>query len=166
MTHIARQLVFFLVLLLLAGAALAQSASVIDSDTAVRCLREVAWEFGKQAEEEGKQAPGIKITGGGSRKGIEALCNGQADIAVLGVPLTGSMKKSLSKAFPDGTAQPTEVVFSQTALMLVVHKDNPRKSLSVEQLRQVFSGEVTNPLAPLSHPLNGARKRPTPKANS
>ena len=146
MSHFQQYSVSLFALLWVVGGVCAKPTpvSVRGTDTATRCLREVAWELGKQAKERKQPLGLIKIAGGGSRKGIEALCAGQTDIAVLGIPLDDRMKASLKDAFPDGKPQPREVVFSQTALMLVVHKNNPRKSLTPEQLRQIFSGEITD----------------------
>jgi ABC-type phosphate transport system substrate-binding protein len=76
--------------------------------------------------------------------GIQLLCEGKAHVAVVGVRLTEPFTSRLSKAFPNPDRQPTEMIFSQSALIFIVNKKNPISRLSPDDLRSIFMGEITD----------------------
>jgi len=106
------------------------------SDSTLRCHEEIIRAFEEQT------GLHVEYTGGGTSRGIETLCRNEADIAVAGLNLTESQKKRLHEAFPDPNQQPQEVVFSQSALIFIVHPSNRISGLTLEQLRAVFLGEI------------------------
>ncbi len=82
----------------------------------------------------------INVTGGGSSIGINAFVNGVADIAAASRP----MKKSeIDKARSRGSVA-TEIPVALDGLAICVNEKNPVKSLSMEQLRKIYVGQVTN----------------------
>ena len=81
--------------------------------------------------------PNIRITvaGGGSGVGIKQVGEGLAGIGNTGRPLKpNEIEQYGLKAFP----------FAIDGVALAVHPDNPVKSLSTEQVRKIYSGQVTD----------------------
>lgn len=82
----------------------------------------------------------ISISGGGSGNGIKALNDGLCDIAMA----SRDMK---AKEHKQGEAKGVNAVrfaIAKDALVPVVHPANPVKALSVEQLKSIYNGTVTN----------------------
>jgi phosphate transport system substrate-binding protein len=77
---------------------------------------------------------GIAVSGGGSGTGIAALINGLVDIANASRPMT---KKEISTAKAAGRT-PVEQIVGYDAVAVYLHKNNPIKSLSFEQLGEIF----------------------------
>lgn len=92
--------------------------------------------FMPQAAKLFKNRTGIEfsITGGNTGPGIQALIEGTVDIAGAGRYL---------KAQEKATGL-TEHLLGWDALYVVVHRDNPVETLSLEQLRDIISGRVDN----------------------
>ena len=81
--------------------------------------------------------PNIRITvaGGGSGVGVKQVGEGLAGIGNTGRPLKPSEIEQYGlKTFP----------FAIDGVALAVHPDNPVKALSTEQVRKIYSGEVTD----------------------
>jgi len=77
----------------------------------------------------------VAVSGGGSGTGIAAMINGTVDIANA----SRKMKKSeLAQAQAKGQ-NPLEHIVGYDALAVFVHKDNPAKSLSLEQLKDIYA---------------------------
>jgi phosphate transport system substrate-binding protein len=74
--------------------------------------------------------------GGGTTTGINSLADGSADIATAERTLTENETHALRS--------PIDVVFATDAMLFVVHPNNPVKSISMDQLRDVYSGKITN----------------------
>lgn len=81
-----------------------------------------------------------EIHGGGSAAGINALVGGEAEIAISSRFLT---TEELQRAIGGGT-YPVPFRIAHDAVIPIVHKKNRIRSLSLEQLGQIFSGEITN----------------------
>lgn len=82
----------------------------------------------------------INVSGGGSGTGIKALIDGTADIANASRPI----KDEETQLAQDNGIDPVEHVIAFDGIAAVVHPDNPVGDLSVEQLSDIFSGEVTS----------------------
>ncbi|HEC14951.1 MAG TPA: phosphate ABC transporter substrate-binding protein [Sedimenticola sp.] len=127
---------FFSVTLLTAGIALtalnAGARTLIQnkgSDTLVNVAQ--AW-----AEQYAKIHPevAVAVSGGGSGTGIAAMINGTVDIANA----SRKMKKKELKLAEKHGQNPVEHVVGYDALAVFVHPDNPIKSLSFAQLKQIY----------------------------
>ncbi len=96
----------------------------------------------KLAETYAKQQPNVKIsvTGGGSGTGIASLINKQIDVANSSRPMSDS-EISQAKA---NNVNPVPIIFAQDGLAIIVNKDNPVDSLTIEQLGKIYSGQVKN----------------------
>ncbi|MFN4081154.1 MAG: PstS family phosphate ABC transporter substrate-binding protein, partial [Saprospiraceae bacterium] len=78
----------------------------------------------------------ISISGGGSGLGIASLMNGLADMANSSRPLS-PYEEALCR---ERGVELIPVVFAQDALAVIAHADVPIDSLSVSQIRAIFSG--------------------------
>ncbi len=121
-------------LLLMACLALAactpqRSGLVLAGSTSVQPLVEVL------AEEYARQGgPHISIQGGGSTAGVQAVRQGVASL--------GAISRRLA---PEETRLGlVEHIIAYDVLTVVVHPDNPVRGLTREQLRRLFSGEITD----------------------
>ena len=115
--------------LLACGAALAQSVKVDGSSTVFPVTEAVAEEFQK-ANRNLKVTVGISGTGGGFKK----FCRGETDVQNASRPiLAGEMKDCKAAG-----VQFVELPVAFDALTVVVHKDNPLKEISIEDLKKMW----------------------------
>ncbi len=96
----------------------------------------------KAMEEYRKTHPGIRISvdGSGSGNGITALINGSTDIANS----SREMKAEELKKSKDKGIDIEEVSVCYDMIVPVVHPSNKVKNLTMEQLKAIYDGSVTN----------------------
>lgn len=94
------------------------------------------------AEAFGQSNPNVavNVTGGGSSIGINAFINGVADIAASSRPMRFS---EVQRARSRG-AIANEIPVALDGLAIIVNKDNPVRSLTMDQLRRIYIGQVNN----------------------
>lgn len=82
-----------------------------------------------------KKNPGVSVivAGGGSSAGIKAAQDGTADIGASSRELKPEERRGL-----------TETVIAKDAIAIIVNPKNKVSQLSLEQLRRIFAGEITN----------------------
>ncbi|MCK6526546.1 phosphate ABC transporter substrate-binding protein [Myxococcota bacterium] len=81
----------------------------------------------------------VQVTGGGSGTGISALINGTTDICQA----SRAMKESERVAVKEKRGvDPVEIPVALDGLAVYVHESNPVPSLSVEDLRALYLGQV------------------------
>ncbi len=97
----------------------------------------------KWAEVYGAENPGvnIQVSGGGSGTGIAALLNGTTQIANASRPMKEEEKEQIRQKFG---VEPVEYAVAKDGITVYVHPDNPVSELSLEQLRGLFDGSITN----------------------
>ena len=83
----------------------------------------------------------IQVAAHGSSTGFVALGDGSADLAASSRPIKDSEAASLAR-LGDLKSSESEQVIAIDGLAVILHPSNPLKSLTVDQLAQVFSGEV------------------------
>ncbi len=85
----------------------------------------------------------IYVQGGGSTAGIEAVRSRAAHIGMSSRSLIGEEKDLYA------------VTIAKDAIAVIVHPNNPVEDLSLNQIRQVFSGKIKNwsEVGGLSHPI-------------
>jgi len=102
----------------------------------------------------------IYIEGGGTGTGTVALAKGEVDICAASRPLRPDEVKLLAKN--SGTVGMSFLV-AKDALSVYVNPDNPIHDFSMEQLKSIFTGKITNwneigwkdmPILLLSRPPN------------
>ncbi len=81
----------------------------------------------------------INVSGGGSGAGIEALINGTADIANSSREITD---KEIERARAAGIT-PVEHTVAYDGIAVVVHPSNPVEALSLEQISDIYVGNIT-----------------------
>lgn len=82
----------------------------------------------------------ISVRGGGSGVGIAALIDGTCDIADASRPMkTKELKTAREKGI-----NPVETIIAKDGIAIVVHPDNPIKELSLEQLKKIYTGKISN----------------------
>jgi phosphate transport system substrate-binding protein len=123
-----------------AGAASARGAqgtvTVKGSDTLVILGQRWAENFMKQHAD-----AKLQVTGGGSGTGIAALINGTTDIAMSSRPIKDAEKQKVKQRNPNG---PVELVVARDGITFYVHESNPVEALTIEQLRGIYLGDITN----------------------
>jgi phosphate transport system substrate-binding protein len=105
------------------------------SDTIVNLA--LAWAEAYQGDTSGVQ---ISVTGGGSGTGIAALINGTVDIANA----SRQIKPEERESAENNGIVPTEFVIARDAIAIIVNKENPVDTLTIEQISDIYSGRVNN----------------------
>lgn len=120
---------------IIATSALAQSVTIKGSDTLL--VLNQRW-----AEAFGKVNPNISVdvTGGGSSIGIRAFINRVTDIAAS----SRKMKASEVASARSNRAVAHEVAVALDGLAILVHASNPVKSLTMDELRRIYVGQIKN----------------------
>lgn len=82
----------------------------------------------------------IEVSGGGSSVGIAALLDGTTDIGDHSRPIKGSEYK---RAVKNGV-YPFTFHIANDAVAVVVNLSNPVTNLTLEQLKDIYTGKITN----------------------
>jgi phosphate transport system substrate-binding protein len=82
----------------------------------------------------------ISVTGGGSGTGIAAMINGTVDIANA----SREMKPEEIDSARKRGIYPVEFVVARDAIAIVVNPKNPVSNLTLQQLSDIYAGEITN----------------------
>jgi phosphate transport system substrate-binding protein len=95
------------------------------------------------AEEYMAKHPGetIQVTGGGSGVGISALINGATDICNASRPMKNSEKDKLKQRY---NTLGVEIKSAKDGLSIYLNESNPVQELTIDQLKSIYTGEVTN----------------------
>lgn len=96
----------------------------------------------KVAEAYMKENPEVKISisGGGSGNGIKALIDGTTDIADSSRFIKD---KEVEQAVSKGI-YPVPFAVAYDCIVPAVHASNPVKNLSIDQLKAIYQGQITN----------------------
>ncbi|SJZ30701.1 PstS family phosphate ABC transporter substrate-binding protein [Selenihalanaerobacter shriftii] len=105
------------------------------SDTMVNMVQILAEDY--MAKKEGAS---LSVTGGGSGTGVAALINDKVDIANA----SRVMKEEEIKQAEDNGVDVKRFVVAMDGLAVVVNADNSIKDLTVNEIGQIFKGEITN----------------------
>lgn len=114
---------------------LAESIELKGSDTMVNLGQAWAEEF-MDSHWEAR----IAVTGGGSGTGIAALINGTTAMAMSSRQLK---ETEYAQAVAAGQ-NPREFILGFDGLAVVVNSDNPVKELTLAQIKDIYTGKVTN----------------------
>ena len=83
----------------------------------------------------------VQVSGGGSGTGIAALLNGTTDLANASRTMKDREREQLRQRHGK-EAHETRVALD--ALAVYVHRDNSLESLTLDQLKKIYRGEITN----------------------
>jgi len=114
----------------------AKPVTVKGSDTMVILGQRWAEEFMKK-----KTDAKIQVTGGGSGTGLAALVNGTTEIAMASRPMKDSEQEKLRARF---NTPGVEIPVARDGVTFYVHETNPLTSLTMEQLKKIYLGDITN----------------------
>ncbi|MEQ1934682.1 MAG: phosphate ABC transporter substrate-binding protein [Fimbriimonadaceae bacterium] len=112
-----------------------QTLTVKGSDTMVQLAQAWAQEFMKA-----NPNISVSVTGGGSSTGFAALFNKTTEVANASRQIKS---EETEKAKGDGV-EVKEFEVAQDALSIVVNPSNPIKELTMAQLKDIYTGKVTN----------------------
>jgi phosphate transport system substrate-binding protein len=105
------------------------------SDTVVNAAQMVAEEFMKEYP-----YVFVAITGGGSGVGIASLINKTCDVATASREIK---PREIELAEKQGV-YPKEFIVAHDGVAVIVNKNNPLDSLSIEDLHRIFTGKADN----------------------
>ena len=83
----------------------------------------------------------IQVTGGGSGTGISALINGTTDICQSSRAMKPAEKEKVRDRY---NTTGVEIPVANDGLAVYVHASNPLTEITMEQLKEIFTGKVTN----------------------
>jgi phosphate transport system substrate-binding protein len=83
----------------------------------------------------------VQVTGGGSGTGLSALINGTTDIATSSRPMKEAEQNKLRARYKTIGA---EIAVAKDGVTFYVNENNPLTSLTLEQLKKIYLGDVTN----------------------
>jgi len=83
----------------------------------------------------------VQVTGGGSGVGLSALQNGTTDIANSSRPIKPSEREKMKQRF---NSLGVEVKAARDGLSVYLNDSNPVKSLTMDQLKAIYSGMISN----------------------
>ncbi len=112
------------------------AVTVKGSDTMVILAQRWAEEYMKQNA--GKK---VQVTGGGSGVGLAALINGTTDIANSSRSIKSDETAKVRDRF---NVLPSETTVAKDGVTIYVNEENPVQQLTLEQLRGIFTGDVTS----------------------
>ena len=117
------------------GTSFAGSVSVKGSDTMLILNQRWAESFSKSHGD-----ISVDVTGGGSSIGIRSFINRVCDVCAS----SRKMKASEVQSARSNRAVANEVPVALDGLAIAVNQDNPIKSLTMDQLRRVYIGQIKN----------------------
>jgi len=82
----------------------------------------------------------ITVSESGSGNGAKSLINEVCDVATMSRP----MKKSEKAAAKKAGVLPIEYIVAMDGIAVVVHQSNPVNDLTVEQIRDIYTGNIKN----------------------
>lgn len=118
------------------GMAHAADKIVIDGSTTVGPIAKAFAEYFMAA----KPDVNITVSESGSGNGAKSMVNTTCDIAAMSRP----MKDSEFKAAASKDIQPVAHVVALDGLPILIHPSNPVKDLTVEQIRNIYLGKISN----------------------
>ncbi len=122
--------------LVVAASAYAGSITVKGSDTLVILAQKWAEVYmGKHPDVK------IQVNGGGSGIGFAALQNGTTDIADASRPI---MSSEIARCIQFSGKKPREYKVAMDGLSIYVNAANPLTEMSLEQLKDIFTGKTKN----------------------
>jgi phosphate transport system substrate-binding protein len=89
------------------------------------------------------QNPGsrVQVTGGGSGTGVAALINGTTDICESSRPMKDKEKAEVKAK---SGKEAVEIPVAVDGLAVYLHSSNPVKELTLDQVKQIYTGKITN----------------------
>ena len=131
-----KKLIAIAALAAVVGSASAADKITIDGSTTVGPIAKAFAEYFMAANPD----VNITVSESGSGNGAKSMVNGTCDVAIMSRP----MKDSEFRAAAEKGIQPVAHVVALDGLPILVHPSNPVQELTVEQVRKIFLGEISN----------------------
>jgi phosphate transport system substrate-binding protein len=106
------------------------------SDTMLFLMQHLAKEYMKT-----NPHVAIYVEGGGTGAGVDALLKSEAQLCMASNKLKPEEVKSLADKFQ---TVGVSILIAKDALSIYVNKENPVRNISMEQLKKIYSCEITN----------------------
>ncbi len=130
-----KRVIVSLLVLAFCTTAVAGNITIKGSDTLVRLGQRWAEEYMKN-----NRGVSIQVSGGGSGTGIAALINGTTDICQA----SRDMKKAEYDLAAQKKVNTYRVAVALDGIAVFVHNENPIAELTLQQLKGIFNGTITN----------------------
>lgn len=88
-----------------------------------------------------KQTVTVKVRGEGTANGIQALIAGNADICAASRPLRAEEARLFAEKY---NKIGMSTLVAKDALSVYIHPENPVQNLTLNQVRDIFNGSITN----------------------
>lgn len=121
--------------MLIASSALAGNLVIKGSTTVLPIAQKAAEDFMKK-----NTTVSISVSGGGSGEGVKAIIDGTTDIATS----SRDMKSEEINLAKEKGAEIVKHVVALDCVAPVVHPENKVVDLSLEQLKDIYTGKITN----------------------
>ena len=132
-----KKLLTLIVVAALAITGIAQAESLkIEGSTTVGPIADAFAEYFKSS----LGISDITVTKNGSGNGAAAISDGRADIGIM----SRFMKDKEFAACVDKGVMPVAHVVAMDGVCVAVHPSNPVKALTIDQVRSIYKGEITN----------------------
>ena len=118
-----------------ASTALAGEVLVKGSDTLLNLVQRLAEEFSTVAPD-----VTVSVTGGGSGVGINAITNGECDIA----DASREIKSKEVYSAREAGVNPVQIAIAIDGLSVIVNEKSPVTKLTPEQIGAIYRGEIKN----------------------
>lgn len=129
-------LLISLVLTLIVPISQAEGQLVVQGSTTVLPIAQAAAEAFMQNNAQAN----ISVRGGGSGNGISALIEGTCDIADASRP----MKEKEILLCQEKGVSPVPHIVAMDGIAVIVHSSNPIQALSMEQIKDIYTGKISN----------------------
>ncbi len=106
------------------------------SDTMLLLMQHLAKEYMQE-----NPHVAIYVEGGGTGSGVDAILSGEAQLCMASRKLKPEEIKQVADKFQ---TVGVSVLIAKDALSIYVNKDNPVSNVSIDQLRQIYSCEITD----------------------
>jgi phosphate transport system substrate-binding protein len=130
-----KRMIMMLAVVVAAQVTGAATLKIAGSDTLVRLGQRLAAEYMRL-----HKGVSIKVSGGGSATGFEALIKGEADICEASRDM-GPLEYAYAE---ERGVRPFRVPVARDGVVVYVHPENTLEGLSIDQLKAVFTGRVVN----------------------
>lgn len=120
-----------------AGAVRTERLTIDGSTTVLPLMQKVLEAFMREHDSENLS---VSLSGGGTSNGIKSLIEGGVSIAMA----SRAVKSKEVALARKNHVELVEHVIAMDVILPVVHPENPVKSLTLEQLRDIFSGRIRN----------------------
>ena len=134
------KLITAMTVLMLAGGSMATAGDankiVVDGSTTVGPIAKAFAEYYMHKH----PTVNITVSESGSGNGAKGIINETCDVGTMSRP----MKRSEKEAAQSAGVLPIEHIVAMDGIALIVHESNPLQDLAIKQIRDVYTGKITN----------------------